>query len=133
MNTGSLPPKELSSENNKHVDSLHSESKEVSTADVSSTSNGEDDPELVAAVPLLFKIGAILLVSSIGFGSAWSSGVTGGMKTTLKKVCPTNPSHVRLSLADVFCRNSGSITRNMHSWMLVKTSWSRRSCWSVEL
>ena len=38
-------------------------------------------------VPLSYKIISILLVSGIGFGSSWSSGVTGAMKTTLKKVC----------------------------------------------
>jgi len=37
-------------------------------------------------VPLSYKIMSILLVSGIGFGSSWSNGVTGAMKTTLKKV-----------------------------------------------
>lgn len=37
-------------------------------------------------VPWGYKILSILLVSGIGFGSSWSSGVTGAMKTTLKKV-----------------------------------------------
>jgi hypothetical protein len=32
------------------------------------------------------KLISILLVSAIGFGSHWSSGVTGAMKSTLKKV-----------------------------------------------
>jgi hypothetical protein len=36
-------------------------------------------------IPLKYKICAILLVSGISFGSSWSSGVTGAMKTTLKK------------------------------------------------
>jgi hypothetical protein len=38
-------------------------------------------------VPLKMKLISILLVSAIGFGSHWSSGVTGAMKSTLKKVC----------------------------------------------
>jgi hypothetical protein len=37
-------------------------------------------------VPLKMKLISILLVSAIGFGSHWSSGVTGAMKSTLKKV-----------------------------------------------
>lgn len=36
-------------------------------------------------VPWTMKVLAVLLVSSIGFGSHWSSGVTGAMKSTLKK------------------------------------------------
>lgn len=37
-------------------------------------------------VPVTMKLVAVLLVSLIGFGSHWSSGVTGAMKSTLKKV-----------------------------------------------
>ncbi|GAB7356279.1 hypothetical protein MBLNU459_g7086t3 [Dothideomycetes sp. NU459] len=36
-------------------------------------------------VPLQMKFLSILLVSFIGFGSQWSSGVTGAMKSTIKK------------------------------------------------
>lgn len=36
--------------------------------------------------PLKIKIIAILMVSAISFGSQWSSGVTGAMKSTIKKV-----------------------------------------------
>ncbi|KAJ4404610.1 hypothetical protein N0V91_005760 [Didymella pomorum] len=36
-------------------------------------------------VPVKMKLISILLVSAIGFGSHWSSGVTGAMKSTLKK------------------------------------------------
>jgi len=42
-------------------------------------------------VPLSYKIVSILLVSGIGFGSSWSNGVTGAMKTTLKKVRRVEP------------------------------------------
>jgi hypothetical protein len=55
---------------------------EESSVEVTSTS----DSDLGRTnVPLIFKLGAILMVSAIGFGSHWSSGVTGAMKTTLKK------------------------------------------------
>lgn len=37
-------------------------------------------------VPMRMKLIAVLMVSLIGFGSHWSSGVTGAMKSTLKKV-----------------------------------------------
>jgi hypothetical protein len=36
-------------------------------------------------VPMKMKLFAVLLVTAIGFGSHWSSGVTGAMKSTLKK------------------------------------------------
>lgn len=39
--------------------------------------------------PLLAKLFAVLLISCISFGSHWSSGVTGAMKSTIKKVCET--------------------------------------------
>jgi hypothetical protein len=42
--------------------------------------------EGAAHIPLRVKITAVLLVSAIGFGAHWSSGVTGAMKSTLKKV-----------------------------------------------
>jgi len=62
--------------------------KEVASVQESSASDepGNDGPEL-QVVPLRFKIASILLVSAIGFGSSWSSGITGAMKTALKKVC----------------------------------------------
>lgn len=37
-------------------------------------------------VPLSMKILSIVVVSMIGFGGHWSSGVTGALKSTLKKV-----------------------------------------------
>jgi hypothetical protein len=36
--------------------------------------------------PLSMKIIAIVVISMIGFGGHWSSGVTGALKSTLKKV-----------------------------------------------
>lgn len=36
-------------------------------------------------VPRSMKILAVFLVTCIGFGSHWSTGVTGAMKSTLKK------------------------------------------------
>ena len=36
-------------------------------------------------VPLNMKILSVIIVSMIGFGGHWSSGVTGALKSTLKK------------------------------------------------
>lgn len=36
--------------------------------------------------PLLAKLIAVFVISCISFGSHWSSGVVGAMKSTLKKV-----------------------------------------------
>lgn len=36
--------------------------------------------------PFLAKLLAVFLISCISFGSHWSSGVTGAMKSTIKKV-----------------------------------------------
>lgn len=44
-------------------------------------------------IPMRLKIIAVLLISAIGFGGHWSSGVTGAMKSTLKKV-PIDPNLV---------------------------------------
>ncbi|RAL64984.1 hypothetical protein DID88_001574 [Monilinia fructigena] len=41
-------------------------------------------------VPLSWKLISILLVSMIGFGSHWSSGITGAMKSTIKKQMKIN-------------------------------------------
>lgn len=43
-------------------------------------------PAKETAIPLRIKLIAVVLVSFIGFGSHWSSGVTGAMKSTIKKV-----------------------------------------------
>ena len=62
--------------------------KDVASVEVSSTSDESGAGRLeLKVVPLSFKLASILLVSAIGFGSSWSSGITSAMKTTLKKVC----------------------------------------------
>lgn len=54
--------------------------------EVVSLSDVESPPSTRSQVPLSFKILSVALVAGIGFGSNWSSGVTGAMKSTLKKV-----------------------------------------------
>ncbi|ROV90609.1 hypothetical protein VSDG_07474 [Cytospora chrysosperma] len=47
-------------------------------------------------IPLSVKITAVCLVSMIGFGSHWSTGVTGAMKSTLKKQLHINNTEYAL-------------------------------------
>ncbi|KAK4493943.1 hypothetical protein PRZ48_015129 [Zasmidium cellare] len=47
-------------------------------------------------VPVSMKLMAVLLVSLIGFGSHWSAGVTGAMKSTLKKELSINNAQYSL-------------------------------------
>ena len=62
--------------------------KEQGVIDVAAVSDdARSDGGRSTHVPVRMKIFAVLMVSLIGFGSHWSSGVTGAMKSTLKKVC----------------------------------------------
>ncbi|KAM3544367.1 hypothetical protein ARSEF1564_002746 [Beauveria bassiana] len=66
---------------------------EVQTAAVHVNSDHEQQadngapsaPARDTVIPLRIKLIAVFLVSLIGFGSHWSSGVTGAMKSTIKK------------------------------------------------
>jgi hypothetical protein len=53
---------------------------------ITATGDGSPNRQPPVHIPLRLKIIAVLLVSAIGFGGHWSSGVTGAMKSTLKKV-----------------------------------------------
>ena len=66
------------------ADQKSSLEKEVISSDAIVDDNDSDSGRVI--VPLSYKIASILLVSAIGFGSKWSSGITGAMKTTIKKV-----------------------------------------------
>lgn len=58
-----------------------------SQSDDAPTQDGHGvDDGLSSEVPWTMKFVAVLLITAIGFGSHWSSGVTGAMKSTLKKV-----------------------------------------------
>ncbi|CAG8976943.1 hypothetical protein HYALB_00008854 [Hymenoscyphus albidus] len=54
------------------------------------SSNDDNSPPAVIGVPLSWKLTSILLVSAIGFGSHWSSGITGAMKSTIKRKMKIN-------------------------------------------
>jgi hypothetical protein len=52
--------------------------------DSSSTEDAKPTP------PLYWKFIAVILISCISFGSSWSSGITGALKSTLKKELDIN-------------------------------------------
>ncbi|KAJ1542246.1 hypothetical protein HK405_010089 [Cladochytrium tenue] len=65
-----------------------------------STTNGSN-----GHVPLYVKIAAVLMVSAIGFGSHWSSGVTGAMKSTLKtQLGINNAKYAAMDASDDFIK-----------------------------
>lgn len=63
-----------------------------SSRESSESNESSSQPE----ASLKWKIVAILLVSAIGFGSRWSSGITGAMKSTLKKELHINNTQFAL-------------------------------------
>jgi hypothetical protein len=70
------------------------------------------------------KLLSILMVTAIGFGSHWSSGVTGAMKSTLKKVRfdISNRGRERWSADARGARSCISIMRSTRFWRLVRIS-----------
>lgn len=77
---------------------MYEESKTPSGVVVETDARSDDTPvqnsdaasTRSSKVPWSMKIIAVLLVTSIGFGSHWASGVTGAMKATLKKASTTS-------------------------------------------
>lgn len=53
-------------------------------------------PRETVPVPLSWKLMSVVLVTCIGFGSQWSSGVTGAMKSTIKKELHINNTQFSL-------------------------------------
>ncbi|KUJ22650.1 MFS general substrate transporter [Mollisia scopiformis] len=72
------------------------EKSSVQTIPISNNSETESDTTALVTVPLSFKLLSILMVSAIGFGSSWSSGITGAMKTALKKGLKINNTEYAL-------------------------------------
>jgi len=60
------------------------EARDVTNVAASDQSDNEDHGK--KPVPTSMKILSVVIVSMIGFGGHWSSGVTGALKSTLKKV-----------------------------------------------
>lgn len=73
------------------VDTSDSKSVDVMSAPVSEdihtpSKQSSDDSNGKKPPPLAAKLIAVALISCISFGSHWSTGVTGAMKSTIKKV-----------------------------------------------
>lgn len=79
-------------------DTSFHESKTGNEVIVDSVSSEDGSPSASGpiAVPLKWKLASILMVSAIGFGSNWSSGITGAMKTTIKKQMKINNTQYAL-------------------------------------
>jgi hypothetical protein len=69
---------------------------EIIINESSPDSEPESQTQTTQAVPLKWKLGSILMVSAIGFGSNWSSGITGAMKSTIKKEMKINNTQFAL-------------------------------------
>lgn len=65
--------------------------KDPAEATIQSQNDADSDKSSnLTPAPLQWKIMAILLITAIGFGSNWSSGITGAMKSTIKKELKVN-------------------------------------------
>ncbi|KAH7250368.1 MFS transporter [Fusarium redolens] len=86
------------------------ESKELKTetiAPVSDQSDSGSDDHGKKPVPLSMKILSVVIVSMIGFGGHWSSGVTGALKSTLKKELHiTNTQYAVLDTSENFIKTA---------------------------
>lgn len=85
---GQLTPEQRVELGNKEGD-LITEVKPSST----SSDSGRDG---LQPVPLAWKLASVALVTAIGFGSQWSSGITGAMKSTMKKEMNINNTQFSL-------------------------------------
>lgn len=77
----------------KHVESGNKDNAvfEVDPSRSDTSSQSDTRP-----VPLSWKLMSVLLVTLIGFGSQWSSGVTGAMKSTIKEELNINNTQFSL-------------------------------------
>lgn len=73
-------------ENQQQTSTSAEKSPDMLIASSGSSISGRSEGGRSVLVPVRMKLISVLLVTAIGFGSHWSSGVTGAMKSTLKKV-----------------------------------------------
>lgn len=69
----------IDDEKSGHVHAAQELTHDTPTESSDASTSGTDH------IPIKMKLFAVLLVTAIGFGSHWSGGVTGAMKSTLKK------------------------------------------------
>lgn len=93
-----MAAKETGSESVMDVLSTFAIEKDYSTPVVSGTESASQSDDDKKAPPLAAKLFAVFLISCISFGSHWSSGVTGAMKSTIKKQMHIN--NVQFSLLE---------------------------------
>lgn len=103
-----------------------------SQSDDAPTQDGHGvDDGLSSEVPWTMKFVAVLLITAIGFGSHWSSGVTGAMKSTLKKVSTVQRQETKKTALCLLTksfylylsRNSASTIPNTLPSTAARTSW----------
>ncbi|KAH8879812.1 major facilitator superfamily transporter [Thozetella sp. PMI_491] len=70
--------------------------KEAATQELAARSSTESHDEPAKPAPWQWKLAAVVLVSCISFGSSWSSGITGAIKTTMKKELKINNTQFSL-------------------------------------
>ncbi|KAG9256919.1 major facilitator superfamily domain-containing protein [Emericellopsis atlantica] len=75
-------PADAEANKETHVEAGH---KNTAVAEVDSSQSDTSSQRATQPVPLSWKLASVVLVTCIGFGSKWSSGVTGAMKSTMKK------------------------------------------------
>ena len=103
----------------------------VTVLDDDSIENSQTPNHGLPPVPLRMKLLSVLLVSCIGFGSQWSSGVSGAMKSTIKKVWfGVYFKREELSLMVASGSNCTSTTHNSHFWKPARISCLRPSFFS---
>lgn len=92
----------------------------------SDSENGSDK----TAPPLVAKLFAVFLISCISFGSHWSSGVTGAMKSTIKEVLQTR-NHISYEERVNRYRRWISTTSSSRSLKRARTLWPLSSSYPV--
>jgi hypothetical protein len=70
--------------------------KSNAVAEIGSSHSDTASQSATQPVPLSWKLMSVVLVTLIGFGSQWSSGVTGAMKSTIKKEMDINNTQFSL-------------------------------------
>ncbi|RMJ14067.1 hypothetical protein BHE90_009426 [Fusarium euwallaceae] len=89
------------SKEEKHPEHASANASAVDRDDSDSEHNGKKP------VPLSMKILSVVVVSMIGFGGHWSSGVTGALKSTLKKKLHiTNTQYAVLDTSENFIKTA---------------------------
>ena len=111
----------------KKPDAIVSASTAADDGDADADADARSDGGRSIHIGIGMRLVAVLLVSLIGFGSHWSSGVTSAMKSTLKKVSQNRESKCMMADVDGFARNSKSTTPHTRFSKPRKISWSRPS------